>query len=169
MTHRLPHAVIGCFWPLFVSEMSRKFCGQSLPSLAHLNLGLAPSEPPYTTHRAHFSVHQNSRWKVVKKRENEEGVQAKKTWSDSESPPTSPDTLFSQKPLHSSVKKVTKNGPKQPTSAWGSLWVSTVWAPSCHHGHSRLRTHVIKVTSHCLKNSFHAKIPPENVHCSLHA
>ncbi len=51
--------VLGHFWPLFFSEKCRNFCGQILPSLAHLNLGVAPPEAPHTTYGAHFSIRQD--------------------------------------------------------------------------------------------------------------
>ncbi len=38
------------------------------PSLAHLNLGVAPPEPPDITHEAHFSVRQDFLRQVMKKR-----------------------------------------------------------------------------------------------------
>ncbi len=37
----------GCFWPLFLSVKSRNFYCEILSSLVHLNLGVAPFEPPF--------------------------------------------------------------------------------------------------------------------------
>ncbi len=62
-------AVFGHFRPPFFSEKCRNFCREILPSLAHLNLGGAPSEPPHTTSEAHFSVCQDFLWQAVKKKE----------------------------------------------------------------------------------------------------
>ncbi len=49
-------AVFGHVWPLFFREKSRNFCGQILPALAHVNIGVAPPEAPYATYGTHFSV-----------------------------------------------------------------------------------------------------------------
>ncbi len=63
-------AVSGHF---FFSEKCRNFCGQILPSLPHLHLGVAPPEAPHPTYGAHFSVRHDFLQQAAQKRRKRGG------------------------------------------------------------------------------------------------